>query len=167
MGDFKDSKKTKKLQAEVRRIFTLLISLFTIAGLKAIKLHCSFTPSALFGCPPLVINFTDNSTGNPHKHYCWDFDNGVTSIAQNPVASYPLPGIYNVVHVVYNGNQSDSEIIQIRVYQPPIDSFTSFDNQGCNNPCHMVNFQDMTVPGESPIVQYVWDFGDGSQPTQG
>src|ERR1019366_7448660 len=74
--------------------------------------------------------------------------------------SYPLPGVYNVLHIVSNGTSTDTSIQQIRVFQPPVDSFASIDNRGCNNPCHMVDFSNRTIPGESPVIQYVWDFGD-------
>ncbi len=34
--------------------------------------------------------------------FLWDFDNGITSTAQNPVYSYPLPGTYNIKLTVSN-----------------------------------------------------------------
>lgn len=140
--------------------------LFLFSVLKAYPQVAShFTASAVYGCPPLVVNFTDQSTGGPTSYY-WDFDNGNTSSLQNPSTSYPLPGVYNVLHIVSNGSSLDTSIMQIRVFQPPTDSFTSVDQRGCNNPCHTVHFTNLTIPGESPVVDYVWDFGDGSLPQQ-
>lgn len=151
----------------IGRKSTLVIAVMLafLTGLQA-QVTCSFTASSQSGCPPLVVNFTDHSTGGPTSEY-WDFDNGDTTSITDPTASFPNPGIYNVLHIVSNGSSTDSMFMQIKVFQPPIDSFTSFDNIGCNTPCHMVDFTNLTIPGESPIFNYVWDFGDGSQPVSG
>ncbi len=130
------------------------------------QLNCQFSSSALFGCPPLVVNFTDQSTGNPTT-YWWDFDNGNTSTNQNPTTSYSAAGIYNVIHAVSDGVSSDTQVLQIRVFLPATVNFTSADNHGCIFPCHTVNFTNQTIPGESPVTQYVWDYGDGSLPQTG
>lgn len=126
---------------------------------------CNFTASALAGCPPLVVNFQDVSGGNPTSQF-WDFDNGNTSTNSAVTATFANPGIYNVKHVVSNGSSTDSCFRQIRVFQPATVNFTSANNRGCIFPCHTVNLVNQTIPGESPVVQYVWDFGDGSLPSQ-
>lgn len=74
------------------------------------------------------------------------------------------------MHVVFNAQgQSDTEYILIRVFQPPMVNFGAPDNYGCVQPCHMVHFVNLTVPGESSVADsdYVWDFGDGTLPYQG
>ncbi len=144
-------------------IIVLLTAL--VMGLQA-QVTCSFTASTQAGCPPLVVNFTDNSTGSPTKEF-WDFDNGDTTAITNPSGiSFPLSGIYNVKHVVSNGTSSDSMFMQIRVFKTAVDSFTSTNNVGCSPPCHEVDFTNVTIDGESQIYNWVWDFGDGSQPVQ-
>jgi len=146
----------------VRRNYLLFFFLLLVTvGRLGAQVQASFSPSAQFGCPPLVVNFTDQSTGGVTTWH-WDFDNGNTSSLQNPTASYPNPGVYNVLLVVSNGTTIDSSTMQIRVFQPPTDSFTSIGNVGCANPCHVVSFINLTIPGESPVTQYAWDFGDGS-----
>jgi PKD repeat protein len=45
--------------------------------------------------------------------------------------------------------------------------FTAGNRYGCIQPCHNVGFTNLTIPGESPVVQYIWDFGDGALPQQG
>lgn len=42
-----------------------------------------------------LINKTINNTATP-LNYLWDFGNGRTSVAKNPVYSYPLPGTYTI-----------------------------------------------------------------------
>ena len=131
------------------------------------RAQISATASAYFGCPPLTVNFTDNSGGNPTCYY-WDFDvNGATSTLQNASETYISPGVYNILHVVCYGNVMDSEYILIRVFEPPQVDFGSANRYGCVEPCHMVNFVNLTIPGESPVKEYVWDFGDGSLAYQG
>ena len=135
--------------------------LFLAAGRLSAQVNAAFTSSAQFGCPPLVVNFSDQSTGGATS-WQWQFDNGNTSNLQNPTASYANPGVYNVLLIASNGTTTDSQTMQIRVYQPPTDSFTAIGNVGCANPCHNVQFINLTIPGSSPVTQYAWDFGDGS-----
>jgi gliding motility-associated-like protein len=155
-----------KTKPKVRRLFTLFI--FFVVGVTALhaQVHAYFSTSFLYGCPPLVENFQDLSTGNPNTFF-WDFDNGNTSILQNPTATFNNPGVYNVRHIVSDGVTVDTAVLQIRVFLPPSNNFNAPDNHGCIQPCHMVHFTNLTIPGESPVVQYVWDFGDGTLPQQG
>lgn len=149
------------------RIKGLLLFLFCVLyfGIKSQPIQCFFSSSFLFGCPPLVVNFQDLSTGNPTTHF-WDFDNGNTSTNANPAATFTTGGIYNVKHVVSNGTSTDSCFQQIRVFVPASVDFFAGNRYGCIQPCHNVSFTNTTIPGESPVVQYVWDFGDGSLPQQ-
>jgi gliding motility-associated-like protein len=151
----------------VRRKFTLIILLFIAwqARLAAQQVQCSFSASALYGCPPLVVNFQDASSGSPTTHF-WDFDNGGAgnSTIANPTFTFVNPGTYNVKHVVSNGTSTDSCFVQIKVFIPPTVNFTSPNPTGCIFPCHNVSLINLSTPGESPILEYVWDFGDGTLP---
>ena len=95
------------------------------------QVNCAFTASVLSGCAPLSINFQDQSTGA--TTYQWQFDNGNSpSTLRNATTNYPLPGIYNVRHVAFNGAASDTAYLQIRVFNPPTVNFMSPNQQGCN-----------------------------------
>lgn len=145
-----------------KRIYICFVFMALSVAAMAQQVQCFFSASQQTGCAPLSsISFTDLSTGSPTSHF-WDFDNGNTSTLTNPATSYPLPGIYNVKHVVSNGSSTDSCFQQIRVFLPPTANFTSPNPTGCVQPCHNVSFVNQTIPGESPVVQYVWDFGDGT-----
>lgn len=135
------------------------------ARLAAQQVQCSFSASALYGCPPLVVNFQDASSGSPTSHF-WDFDNGGigNSTIANPTFTFVNPGTYNVKHVVSNGSSTDSCFVQIKVFIPPTVNFTSPNPTGCILPCYNVNLINLSTPGESPILEYVWDFGDGTLP---
>ena len=63
----------------MRRIFTLLIILIGgWIGAKA-QVSCAFTTDRINGCPSLVVEFTDQSTGGVTSHF-WDFDGAGTRI---------------------------------------------------------------------------------------
>lgn len=149
-----------------RKFYIFIVLVLAISKATFAQLNCSFTASQIVGCPPLVVNFQDQSTGGPTSYY-WDFDNSNTSTVQNPTATFFQPGVYNILHVVSNGVVSDSQTLQIRVFQPAAPNFISSDRYGCvQGNCHTVNFTNLTIPGEAPVVEYVWNFGNGSQPVQ-
>jgi gliding motility-associated-like protein len=50
------------------------------------------------------------------------------------------------------------------VFIPPTVNFTSPNPTGCIFPCHNVSLINLSTPGESSILEYVWDFGDGTLP---
>ena len=72
-----------------------------------IDANFSFTPSA--GAVPLLVQFTDTTTGNP-TGWQWDFDeDGVTdSTLQNPSFTYTTGGTFDVKLTTTNGANSDS-----------------------------------------------------------
>ena len=52
----------------------------------------SFSYSPISGNAPLSVKFTDTSMGATSWH--WDFGDGASSIAQNPVHTYAIAGHY-------------------------------------------------------------------------
>lgn len=65
----------------------------------------SATPTA--GVAPMVVEFTDESTGDPDT-WAWAFGDGGTSTAQDPDHTYSTPGIYAVTLTVENATGEDS-----------------------------------------------------------
>src|SRR5688500_9654130 len=61
-----------------------------------------FSASVTQGCSPLVVCFTDLSTGNPDT-WLWNFGNSNLSPDENPCAIYITPGTYTVSLTVSNG----------------------------------------------------------------
>ncbi len=74
-------------------------------------------PVAAFACDvsdgqvPLIVQFTDASTGNPTS-WAWDFNNDgiVDSTDQNPIHTYTTAGTFTINLTVTNTDGSDSEI---------------------------------------------------------
>jgi PKD repeat protein len=71
----------------------------------------NFTASPRSGYAPLVVQFTDISSGTPTSR-SWDFQNDgiVDNTTQNPSYTYPSPGTYSVKLNVTNAYGSDTEI---------------------------------------------------------
>lgn len=95
------------------------------------QLHADFSASVTEGCSPLVVRFTDLSTGNPTS-WRWDLGNGTISTLQHPTASYFNPGTYSVKLVVRNGANADSVVRQqlITIFPKPVASFTGTGTAG-------------------------------------
>src|SRR5688572_15661128 len=96
------------------------------------QLAADFSATPLSGCAPLLVNFTDLSTGNP-TNWKWDLGNGTISYLKNPAVTYFAPGQYNVRLVVTNAAGS-AEIVKnqlITVYAVPVINFSGTPLAGC------------------------------------
>ena len=78
-------------------------------------LTADFTASPLLGIVPLVVQFTDQSTGNPVS-WEWNFGDGSPhSSARNPTHIYLLPGTYTVTLTIRNSaGATSSKSVTIR-----------------------------------------------------
>ncbi len=69
----------------------------------------AYNTSAVCGQSTLTVNFQDQSTNSPNSWF-WEFGDGQTSSQQNPIYTYPEPGIYSVKLTAGNIAGSDIEI---------------------------------------------------------
>ncbi len=128
------------------------------------QIHADFTSDVVKGCSPLLVQFTDNSTGNP-TDWEWDLGNGTQSSNQSPSAVFLNSGtatiFYTIKLTVKNSNGTDSVVKKqyISVYPNPQVSFTSDITQGC--PPFTAHFTDKSKPGSGTISDWLWDFGEG------
>lgn len=112
-------------------------------------------------CDGVPFTFTDNSTITTGviDSYFWDFGDGTTSSAQNATHTYTGPGTYLVTHVVSSlGGCASTAIWTVTVMDVPVASF--IDLAACQNA--VTNFADQSVIANGSIVNWTWDFGDGS-----
>jgi gliding motility-associated-like protein len=72
------------------------------------SVHVYPKPVALFGlstttgCALNPVQFVDSSVSASALTYLWNFGNGATSTAQNPITTYSTAGTYNVQLIVSN-----------------------------------------------------------------
>jgi gliding motility-associated-like protein len=118
--------------------------------------HASFTVSdTLSTCPPLIAQFTNTSVNI--NQLTWDFGDGGTSNADNPIHIYNTPGIYRArLYVTGPGNNCSDSIVKTIIVRGPVGSFSYSPLNGCSP--LTVNFT--AVSPDHPA--YVWDLNDGS-----
>jgi gliding motility-associated-like protein len=146
-----------------------LYALLAIAGClvqqsASAQLQAKFSANATAGCAPLVVQFNDQSAGNPGS-WQWDLGNGTISLFQHPSTVYFLPGTYPVKLVIKNAGGADSVVKQdfITVYANPVADFKATDSVGCFP--FKINFTDKSAATGATINKWQWDFGDGNTST--
>jgi len=121
----------------------------------------AFTSNVCNGTAPLMVMFSDQSTGTGPLTYAWDFTNDgvIDSTIQSPSFTYATAGTYSVNLTVTNGAGSDSELktgyITINpALVIPTAAFTS--NKQTGTAPLTVAFTDQST-GTGPLT-YAWDF---------
>ena len=141
-------------------LFLLTLIAFSYNSNAQLTANFSGTPTA--GCSPQIVNFTDLSTGNPTQ-WRWDLGNGTTSFLQNPSVTYFTPGQYTIKLVIQNAAGNSDSITKtqyITLFAIPVSNFSATPTSGCV-PLN-VQFTDLSSSVNSPITQWLWDFGDGT-----
>ncbi|RIJ46690.1 choice-of-anchor D domain-containing protein, partial [Maribellus luteus] len=137
----------------------------TIDANSGSPIDAKFVMSPQNGCTvPHTVFFTDQSTLPDTWH--WDFGNGNTSSAQNPIHSYT-----NVGHFIITLTITDTILGVTDTYQDslnvsiPSAEFTGNSLFGCGP--LTVDFTDNSiVNGPDTITAWSWDFGDGGTSTE-
>ncbi len=123
-----------------------------------------FTADTFAGCPPLCVNFIDQTTiaSGSITGWEWDFgDSTATSFAQNPNHCYPNTGVYTVTLTTTSNNgcvQTQVFPNMIEVYPTPTAIFSATPPITTVSQTTIM-FTDLSLG--SP-VEWFWDFGDGS-----
>jgi len=115
------------------------------------------------GHRPLVVEFTDESTGEITS-WSWDFGDGGTSTLQNPSHTYETAGYFTVSLTVSGPGGSDTETKTnyISVTElAPVAGFSASPRSG-GTPLE-VQFTDEST---GTVTSWSWDFGDGGTSTQ-
>jgi PKD repeat protein len=138
-------------------VFPVKSGLLATSGGIAVAPTAAFTGTPISGPAPLVVQFTDQSTGNP-TGWAWDFDGdgSVDSTAQDPVHTFATPDTYTVTLVASNGAGSDTEVrtnyITVGVPLAAV-SFSANPNTGVAP--LTVQFTDTST---NDPISWAWDF---------
>jgi gliding motility-associated-like protein len=148
----------------MRKLWLFYFSLIVSQVLSAQNPVADFTATPRTGCAPLVVNFTDQSTGNP-TNWDWDLGNGQLVTGRAPVVVYNVPGLYTVKLVVRNANGIAQAVKTdyIRVNPTPQPAFTASATTGCAP--NSITFTDNSVAPGGTVTSWLWTFGDGGTST--
>ena len=124
--------------------------------------HADFSATPTSGVAPLVVDFTNTSTGD-FDSSLWDFGDGVTStVLISPTHTYTMTGVYTVALTVsgLGGTDTMTRTSYIAVYEPVVADFVGAPTSGMN-PLAVVFTNTST--GDFDTSQ--WAFGDGDTST--
>jgi YD repeat-containing protein len=99
--------------------------------------------------------FNDTSTGGTGSYsYKWDFGDGNTSTARDPIYHFATPGNKTVTLNITDANNCTNETTkEVQVYSNPVVNFTA------TTPCLCGDTQfNPSVSGGTPSYSYLWDF---------
>ena len=115
----------------------------------------AFSASPNNTCASTPVLFTNNSTGNITS-WLWNFGDGLTDTARNPVHLYQDTGYFNIQLIVSNNGCTDTLLKPNLVYiKPPIAKFSA--DVKCSDPFRFA-FTNYSIGASS----WSWDFGDGN-----
>ena len=146
------------------RTLALLLLLCPCVAARA-QLTANFTVSATGGCSPLLVTFTNTSTGfSGAAQFTWDFGNG-NAVGPGPfqasqAATYSTAQAYTATLTITDGGQTSIKTVTITVYPKPTVSFTYTNATGCLP--LTTSFASSSSAGAGTVTNYFWDFGDGN-----
>ncbi|MEY4925585.1 MAG: hypothetical protein RI894_21, partial [Bacteroidota bacterium] len=118
--------------------------------------HPTFVATGINGCQPLLTSFTNGTLDA--AYFSWNFGDGNSSTAANPVHLYDTAGTF---HVVLRGTDlfgcyADTSMADVNVYPIPRLAFSPKPRRECGLPA-VYYFENNTVGANG----FFWDFGNG------
>ncbi|MBV9416839.1 MAG: PKD domain-containing protein [Solirubrobacterales bacterium] len=125
----------------------------------------AFTATPTASTPGATVSFNAAAsapgTGGPITNYSWNFGDGNTGSGATATHSYALRGTFTVTLTVTSGGQTDTSRQVVTVDNPPSPAFTA--SSPVSAPTTMSFDGSHSAPGAGgSIIDYNWDFGDGS-----
>jgi gliding motility-associated-like protein len=120
----------------------------------------NFNPNVTFGCSPLSVTFTNNSSG-PYTNSLWNFGNATSVTTQNGSTTFTQPGCYDISLIVSNAAgcaDTMSTDSLVCVVSGPDASFSA-GTQGID---YYTGQLVLLNTSDGDITDYLWTFGDGS-----
>ena len=134
-----------------------------------INVSCIAPPSCnadfqyTLGACPTVSHF-DASTASPGSvaSWSWDFGDGTTSNSQNPSHTYGANGSYVTCLTITTTDSCSSthcDTVVVSCITPPgCDAFFQYTSANCPS----ISFFDASTSSPGSVINWFWDFGDGS-----
>jgi len=124
-----------------------------------VRLNCTAAPSQLIA--PGDVTFDAQAAGGDNTFsYAWDFGDGATSGAKNPVHRYQNPGNYQAKVTATSAGFSTTCIREVRAFKDGVNVSCSADPTQGDAPLK-VSFRG-SASGGSGTYTYLWQFGDGA-----
>ncbi len=113
-------------------------------------------------CNNIPATYIDNSSVVDGTLISWDWDlgDGNSSSNQNLTHQYLTPGNYDIQLIVTSSNLCEDTITQTIVRHPIPNANFSFNNECQYDALTFTN--QSTITNGNSIIDYSWDFGDGS-----
>ncbi|MFZ4059381.1 MAG: PKD domain-containing protein, partial [Ferruginibacter sp.] len=147
------------------KVLLLFIAILSMNSNAKAQLDADFAANVSSGCAPLIVSFSDISSGNPVS-WEWNLGDGTISYLQNPSVTYLLPGLYDISLKITDALGVEATLTRlafINVAAQPSVSFSASPVVGCHPLA--VQFTDQSNPGTGFINLWQWDFGDGQTST--
>ncbi|HBF88191.1 MAG TPA: hypothetical protein DDX39_06065 [Bacteroidales bacterium] len=135
--------------------------------IKISDIRVGFTVDTTIGCEPLTIHFSDTTYANSSSSsWLWNFGDGQISTEQNPIHVFNYNDsvffdvrLYTTDALGCTDSIVTSSLVEIK--RKPSPSFIDDGNiSGCVS--LLTEFTDQSVPYDSEISSWAWNFGDGS-----
>jgi len=115
-------------------------------------------------CKGFDVHFVNESVGA--DSFYWDFGDETTSDdnsrERSPIYEYPDTGLYTIMLVADpDFDCSDTAIVELSLYPTLVPEF-SYKANCYTSP---VEFNDVSTSDFGKITEWIWDFGDGSDPS--
>ena len=130
-----------------------------------VKVYYLADPIALFridtleGCSPFTPFITNTSIGV--AKFLWDFGDGTTSTAFNPIHTYEEPGIYTIKLTAIGQGRTTESYQEINVRRGP-----RIEVNVLSSILYIPNANLMVLNGTTGATRFLWDFGTGSTSTE-
>ncbi len=118
-------------------------------------------------CSGFTVQFSSTSVNAPFYDWYFGDPDNPGAVGQGSAVSYtyPGPGTYEVMTILDNFSACQDTIIQqVEVTAPQITPDFTYDITACTDSV-TVQFSDVSVNTQSDIIDWAWDFGNGTQDT--
>jgi len=110
------------------------------------------------------FSITDKSTvsSGAVSGWAWDFGDGTSTFAQNPVKKYAKPGVYTLkLKTTTDKGCNDTTSQIVTVFPQPVSSFSIAKTAQCLAG-NSFSFTDKSTIATGTFTKWAWNFGDGT-----